>query len=50
MGIFPQIQRAWFTVDNRLFLWDYRDRNDFASFEQLDEIISAIAIATPKPG
>ncbi|KAA1107059.1 hypothetical protein PGT21_000845 [Puccinia graminis f. sp. tritici] len=50
MGIFPQIQRAWFTVDNRLFLWDYRDGNDFASFEQLEEIISAIAIAKPKPG
>ncbi|KAH9446801.1 hypothetical protein Pst134EA_030705 [Puccinia striiformis f. sp. tritici] len=50
MGIFPEIQRAWFTVDNRLFLWDYRDGNDFASFEQLEEIISAIAITKPKPG
>ncbi|PLW37309.1 hypothetical protein PCANC_15434 [Puccinia coronata f. sp. avenae] len=50
MGIFPEIQRAWFTVDNRLFLWDYRDGHDFASFEQLEEIISAIAIAKPKPG
>ncbi|WAQ92935.1 hypothetical protein PtA15_17A417 [Puccinia triticina] len=50
MGIFPEIQRAWFTVDNRLFLWDYTDGNDFASFEQLEEIISAITIAKPKPG
>lgn len=50
MGIFPEIERAWFTVDNRLFLWDYRDGKDFASFEQLEEIISAIAIAKPKPG
>lgn len=25
MGLFPEIQRAWFTVDNKLFLWDYND-------------------------
>lgn len=50
MGIFPEIQRAWFTVDNKLFLWDYVDGNDFASFEQLDQIISAITLAKPRPG
>jgi nuclear pore complex protein Nup155 len=25
MGLFPEIERAWFTVDNKLFLWDYND-------------------------
>lgn len=50
MGIFPEIERAWFTVDNRLFLWDYVDGADFASFEQLEEIISAITLTKPKPG
>ncbi|KAI8458959.1 Non-repetitive/WGA-negative nucleoporin C-terminal-domain-containing protein [Phakopsora pachyrhizi] len=50
MGVFPEIERAWFTVDNRLFLWDYAGGSDFASFEQLEEIISAISIARPRPG
>ncbi len=25
MGLFEEIERAWFTVDNKLFLWDYAD-------------------------
>jgi hypothetical protein len=25
MGLFPEIQRAWLTIDNRLFLWNYED-------------------------
>lgn len=25
MGLFEEIDRAWFTVDNKLFLWDYND-------------------------
>lgn len=25
MGLFEEIGRAWFTVDNKLFLWDYND-------------------------
>jgi len=23
MGLFPEIQRAYITVDNRLYLWNY---------------------------
>ena len=25
MGLFEEIGRAWFTIDNKLFLWDYSD-------------------------
>ena len=25
MGLFPQIHRAWMTIDHMLFLWDYTD-------------------------
>lgn len=25
MGIFEDIERAWFTINNKLFLWDYND-------------------------
>lgn len=24
MGLFPQINRAWFAIDNQLFLWNYK--------------------------
>jgi len=25
MGLLPEINRAWITIDNRLFLWNYED-------------------------
>lgn len=25
MGLFEDIERAWFTIDKKLFLWDYSD-------------------------
>jgi nuclear pore complex protein Nup155 len=25
MGLFEDIDRAWFTVDRKLFLWNYND-------------------------
>lgn len=25
LGVFPEINRAWFTIDNRLFIWNYLD-------------------------
>jgi len=28
MGVFPHINRAWFTVDNRLFLWNYTTESE----------------------
>lgn len=27
MGIFPEIDRAWMTIDNKLFLWDFQERS-----------------------
>jgi hypothetical protein len=26
LGIFPEIDRVWATIDNKLFLWDYQER------------------------
>jgi len=50
MGIFPEIHRAWFTVDNRLFLWNYATGSDFYPFEGIDQIITSAAIVEPRPG
>ncbi|KAJ2475331.1 hypothetical protein EV174_005316, partial [Coemansia sp. RSA 2320] len=50
MGLFPEIKRAWITVDHRLFLWNYEDESDFYSFEDQEQIIVSVALVKPKPG
>ncbi|KAJ2400125.1 hypothetical protein GGI23_002232 [Coemansia sp. RSA 2559] len=50
MGLFPEIKRAWITVDHRLFLWNYEDESDFYSFEDQDQIIVSVALVRPRPG
>lgn len=44
MGLFEEIERAWFTVDNRLFLWDYTDGRDFSRYDQQDSTIHAVGL------
>ncbi|BEJ12146.1 hypothetical protein CspHIS471_0206060 [Cutaneotrichosporon sp. HIS471] len=44
MGLFEEIERAWFTVDNKLFLWDYTDGRDFSRYDQQDTTIHAVGI------
>ncbi|KAJ2427961.1 hypothetical protein GGF41_001515, partial [Coemansia sp. RSA 2531] len=50
MGLFPEIKRAWITVDHRLFLWNYEDESDFYSFEDQEQIIVSVALVKPKAG
>ncbi|WWD22088.1 hypothetical protein CI109_106577 [Kwoniella shandongensis] len=44
MGLFPEIERAWFTVDNKLFLWDYSDGRDFSRYDEQDDTIQAVGL------
>ncbi|CAN0494131.1 unnamed protein product, partial [Laminaria digitata] len=37
MGILPEIDHAWMTVDNVLFLWNYHTQ-DFTQFRELDQV------------
>ncbi|KAJ2713327.1 hypothetical protein H4R19_002306, partial [Coemansia spiralis] len=50
MGLFPEIKRAWITVDHRLFLWNYEDESDFYTFEDQEQIIVSVALVRPRPG
>ncbi|KTW30323.1 hypothetical protein T552_00796 [Pneumocystis carinii B80] len=50
MGLFPEIQRAWITVDNRLYLWNYLSGEEFQSYEDLDQTIICIKLVKPRPG
>jgi len=48
MGIFPEINRVWITIDNQLFLWNYEDESDFSVYDGLDQIIVSVALVSPK--
>ena len=50
MGLFPQIHRAWMTIDHMLFLWDYTDpRGSFYQYDGLDQTIIHATLVKPRP-
>lgn len=50
-GVFPQIHRAWTTIDHVLFLWDYTDpRGSFYQYDGLDQTIIHAALVRPRHG
>lgn len=50
MGVFPEISRAWLTIDNDIFMWNYEDGGDVAYFDGLIETILAVGLVKPKSG
>ncbi|CED85089.1 Nuclear pore complex, Nup155 component (D Nup154, sc Nup157/Nup170) [Phaffia rhodozyma] len=50
MGIFPEIDRAWMTIDNKLFLWDFGESADFSRYDEQSEIIVHVGLVKAKPG
>jgi nuclear pore complex protein Nup155 len=50
MGLFPAIDRAWISVDNRLYFWNYRNGSDFHTYEDLDHTILSVNLVKPSPG
>ena len=50
-GVFPQIHRAWMTIDHILFLWDYTDpRGSFYQYDGLDQTIIHASLVRPRRG
>ena len=60
MGLFPEIQRAYITVDNRLYLWNYLNgfsppqttnhSEDFQSFSDSTQTLYSVRLIPPRPG
>lgn len=56
MGLFPEINRAWLSVDSNLFLWAYTPfgnasaTSDFYVYEGFSQIIVSVALVAPRPG
>ncbi|XP_038977739.1 nuclear pore complex protein NUP155-like isoform X1 [Phoenix dactylifera] len=50
-GIFPEIRRAWASVDNSLFLWRFDSWDGQCSeYSGEDHAICAVGLVRPKPG
>ena len=51
MGMFAEINHAWVTIDNAVYLWDYTNPNpDLVGFEEQPNSITAVRLVMPKPG
>mmetsp|Transcript_8912 Transcript_8912/g.21924 ORF Transcript_8912/g.21924 Transcript_8912/m.21924 type:complete len:1310 (-) Transcript_8912:413-4342(-) len=51
-GLFPEIMRAWITMDNVLYLWNYADGKTYKKFDELDEgtVIVSVGLVQPLEG
>ncbi|XP_060869105.1 nuclear pore complex protein Nup155-like isoform X2 [Metopolophium dirhodum] len=49
LGIFPEINRVWVTIDQEFFLWDYSEGTDLSYFDGMNSTIFAVALVQPKP-
>ncbi|XP_044758799.1 nuclear pore complex protein Nup155 [Coccinella septempunctata] len=49
MGLFPEINRAWLTVDSDIYVWTYEENSDLAYFDGLSETILCVGLVKPKP-
>ncbi|KAH7928555.1 nucleoporin [Leucogyrophana mollusca] len=50
MGLIPDIERVWISIDHKLFLWDYVEGQEISSFVDQPDVITHVAVVKPKPG
>jgi len=51
LGLFAEINHAWVTIDNCLYLWDYTHPNpELIGYEDNQHSITAVKLVAPKPG
>ncbi|KAJ7634229.1 nucleoporin [Mycena polygramma] len=50
MGLLPEIERAWISIDHKLFLWDYIEGQEISSFVDQPDVIANVAVVKPKQG
>ncbi|XP_055543878.1 nuclear pore complex protein Nup154 [Wyeomyia smithii] len=49
MGLFPEIGRAWLTIDSDIYIWTYEQTRDVAYFDGLSHLIVSVGLVAPKP-
>ncbi|KAI8614737.1 Non-repetitive/WGA-negative nucleoporin C-terminal-domain-containing protein [Chytriomyces sp. MP71] len=50
LGLFPQLHRAWISIDHQLFLWNYEAPDEFEVFDDQDQVIVSVGLVKPLPG
>jgi len=51
MGLFAEINHAWVTIDNALYMWDYTVPNpQLLGYEGQSNLITAVKLAKPRAG
>ncbi|KAG6332506.1 hypothetical protein ID866_6583 [Astraeus odoratus] len=50
MGLLPEIEKVWISIDHKLFLWDYVEGQDISSFVDQPDVITSVAVVKPKSG
>lgn len=51
MGLFAELNHAWFAIDNALYMWDYTSPSpQLLGFESQPNNITAVSLAIPRPG
>lgn len=51
MGLFADVNHAWVSIDNAVYLWDYTHPNpDLVGFEEQPNSITAVRLVVPRPG
>ncbi|PFH50805.1 hypothetical protein AMATHDRAFT_75380 [Amanita thiersii Skay4041] len=50
MGLMPDIERVWISIDHKLFLWDYVDGQEINSFVEQPDVITHVALVNAKQG
>ncbi|SPP81701.1 blast:Nuclear pore complex protein Nup155 [Drosophila guanche] len=49
MGLFPEIGRAWLTIDSEIYIWTYNQTRDVAYYDGLSHLIVSVGLVKPKP-
>eukprot|EP00026_Physarum_polycephalum_P000862 Phypoly_transcript_00863.p1 GENE.Phypoly_transcript_00863~~Phypoly_transcript_00863.p1 ORF type:complete len:1293 (+),score=225.30 Phypoly_transcript_00863:291-3881(+) len=49
MGVFPEINRVWLTIDSNLYLWDYEDGHKYVGYSA-PQVIVGVSLAKPLAG
>ena len=49
IGLFPEIERAWLTIDSDIYVWRFGDCQDLAYFDGLSDTILSVGLVPPKP-
>jgi len=50
MGLFPEIGRAWLTIDSEIYIWTFNQARDVAYYDGLSHLIVSVGLIKPKAG